>query len=183
MFFCVSKLLVAAGTGLKVKNASLAAAQPFKIIAGGPPPPDGGYNDMVVKYTIKRPLLTNSFFTDAGEARHDAQARTELEARLDGDVVVIRKGLNAPWYLDGCHHCFDPSPGAVRCCANDGEARAKVSASVLKLVDMCFDGLKELVATRWRSVSQNCQKLSTTSLVHDILSLSACGVHFSRRPN
>lgn len=167
--YCLSKLLVQVGTAPKVRNAALERAKGFKIKVGTPPPDDGGYNDMVLRYTFLRPLLTNSFFTDPDGPRHDPQARHELERKLTADANTIRSGLNAPWYEEAYHCCYSTERGCIRCCQNDEEARSKVMNAVSLLWDSCIDSLKELVPSRWRAVSQCSTKISGPALIHDTL--------------
>ena len=104
--YCLSKLLTHAGTGTKVQQGMIAAAETFQILVGVPPPPDHGFNDTIAKYTFLRPLLTGSYLKRPGTARHCVEEIERMRTDLQGHVDIVHDAFNAPWHLDaGAHYC------------------------------------------------------------------------------
>ena len=100
---------------VKVQKAmeSLAAGADVAI---GIEPPDGDFNRLVLAYTMRRPLLVQSVFTQPGGRRHDPLAHAELSRHIDTEAREVTQDLTSPWYGRFCtHHCWGTLPGN-RCC-------------------------------------------------------------------
>ena len=167
--YCTSKVLAHAGTSAKVQQGLIRVAAKFKIVVGVPPPPDLGFNSLVVKYTLLRPLISGSYLKRPGTARHDAEEVESLRVSLQKTADETSSVLNAPWFDNvGAHYCWSCKPGEVRCCPNNAAAREKVKLSVGRLGDTSLSSL-DMDPARWKSMSSCCVKLGPLSLVHNIL--------------
>ena len=55
--------------------------------------PDGDFNRLILRYTIRRWLLVQSFFTQPGGCRHDPVEHATKLAQTDADCEEVSEGL------------------------------------------------------------------------------------------
>ena len=138
------------------------------IIAGFAPPPDHGYNACVLRHTVRRELHVNSFFTDVGAVRHDAVKRAQQVEDLDQLERSITSGLNAPWFLELVHYCWDVRL-QTRCCESERVARSKLRGALEVTARYIMASLRTLAQNKWRSVMFTLSKIGLGILLHGVL--------------
>jgi hypothetical protein len=127
------------------------------------------FNDFALKYTVKRPLLIKSFFTDVGGSRHCPRSHQALQEHLEEECRELKSGLSAPWYLPKVtHNCYGSLPGN-RCCVDNTVARQRLRGSLVKLRAHTITGLATLAANKWRSVSTCVARVAPGVLIHGSL--------------
>ena len=138
-------------------------------IVAGIQAPATDYNAFVLKYTLRRPLLVQSFFTQPGGSRHDAGEHAKLVAALEDDCATLSAGFSGPWYANKvCHYDFGALPGN-RHSPDNKTCRSLIRASLTKLREHCISSLKELAANKWSSISNCVSRLTPGVLIHDVL--------------
>jgi hypothetical protein len=131
---------------------------------------DRDFNKVVLDQTVRRPLLTQSFFTAPGGSRHDASSYATMQEQLNVTCAEIQSGLTSPWFLPRVSHtCFGELPGN-RCCDTMLTARTRTRASLRALNRYCLGSLNQLASNKWRSISECLAKITPGVLIHGSLS-------------
>ena len=126
-----------------------------------------GFNDFVLDYTYRRPLKTQSFFTQPGGDRHDADKYARTCAEVEEKCRVVKEGLTSSWLKPRCsHNCWGPLIGN-RCCHSVVLAREKARISLARVGENCLDSLKKVAANKWRSISESVTNLAPGMLIHN----------------
>ena len=167
--YCMSRLMAGTGNAAKIGKAWETEAKQCPVRRGTPPPPDHGFNEMVLQHTVFRACKTQSYLKRPGTDRHDAETLARLRERCEADANILRKGFNAPWYLpDPVHWCWDPDGFGQRCCRTIMETRELLVSGANVLSNYTFAGLQGLIPARWQSLSRVATKFSLPSLLHNM---------------
>ena len=160
------QLCAHSGTTGKVIKAMESTAVDTDVVVGVAPP-DTAFNDCVLEYTLRRPLLVGSFFTDPGADRHKPEAYAEMVEGISGSCRDLQDGLTGLWCLPQCtHNCVGALPGN-RCCPTMAVATEKARVSIKALAVQSLASLKPVASNKWRSISQAIVKVSPALMVHD----------------
>ena len=150
----------------------MAAARAFAvdvpIVVAIPPPPDHGFNSMLLNYTVRRDLFSNSFFRDRGGSRFGEESFERKREEIEESCKVIQAGLTGPLYLRRCHWCYGILMGD-RCCVDNATATTKVAKAIDAVMTHTLASLRTLAKSKWRSVSLTLSKLALALLVCDLL--------------
>ena len=127
------------------------------------------FTAFVLDHTIRRPLQAQSFFTEPGGRRHNAEAHRAMQERLNLECLELTEGLSGAWYAPKCaHNCLGTLLGN-RCCVNSAVARQKLKVSLEKVSVHVLSSLRVLAANKWRSISNCRSKIGLGVLVHNVL--------------
>ena len=130
---------------------------------------DRKFNQMILDNTVRRPLLVQSFFTEPGGSRHDADSHQRMREQLEETCSGIQDGLSAPWHLPRvCHNCFGPLPGN-RCCVDANGVSTRVRRSLRRLNEFSVSSVKNFAANRWRGISTCLAKVAPGVLIHNVV--------------
>ena len=160
------QLMTHAGTSGKVMAAMETTAVESDILVGIPLL-DTAFNDCVLEYTIRRPLLIGSFFKDPGAARHDPESYAAMVESLSESCREIQDGLTGNWSLPQCtHNCHGELPGN-RCCSSLAAAKERARRSMKALAQHSICSLQPIANNKWRSISQAVTKIGPSVMIHD----------------
>ena len=130
---------------------------------------DASYRECVLHFTVRRPLIVQSFFVDPGAERHDAQVWSELRANIDQSCSELRAGLSGTWLEPVCtHKCFGVLPGR-RCCPTVAAAKQQTGSSLKKLREHTLGSMAKVAVNKWRSISAAVTKVSIGLLANGCL--------------
>ena len=167
--FGFTRLMASGGSCAKVCLAIMALANTTPVVACVAPPPDGGFNEIILRHTIKRDLYANSYFRDPDGSRYDEASEAEKASELGAACQEVTEGLNAPWYGNRCHFCWHPVAASRRCCINNAAAIVKVKTSCEVVGRHTLSSLKTLAKSKWRSLTFTLSKVALPLLVHELL--------------
>ena len=168
-FFNLSRVITQPFAAAKITKGVLDAFPQCPVHVGVRPPPND-FNEMVLKYTTHRVLLTMSYLKDVGTPRYDYLEYRRLRAMADEKVELLRRGLNAPWHLDGgvAHYCWGELPGN-RCCASVDDARMLVKKALSQVCHLSLDMLKDFFPSRWSGVSRCTSDIALPIFCHSVM--------------
>ena len=165
LYQCV-QLLAHAATKQKVLRAFESLSLETDVVVGIEAQ-DLGFNDFVLDYTYRRPLKCQSFFTQPGGDRHDADSYARECAEIEEQCRVVKEGLSSSWLKPRCsHNCWGGLTGN-RCCDSVALAREKARTSLTRVGEDCLASLKKVAANKWRSISEAVTTLAPGMLIHN----------------